>query len=199
MKQKITSIVLLLIAFFCLNIVFGANKRQGEIVDSVAIEEIQQDATIADSVPPPAPRIRYRDVINQLTDSVEGLNQNIKSIYSKLDALTKENELLRKELAESDPPSTEPIIEEKEKRSLLGIRLSADLYNFILSFLFVSAIIALAIAFFYCKRASMCSKEKEMQYKELLEEFENYRKSSRERFEKQAIDHFNELKKLGKR
>jgi len=200
MKQKILFVVFLLFISGGLPLFCETTDHQGFLTDTVAQEEIRQVVIPTDTVPPTprVPRIRYRDLINQLSDSITGLLKDMESISTALEKTTQERDSIKQRLEGEIPLARETEIKE-DRRSLLGIKMAPGLFNIVLILFFVLAIIALAIAFLYCKRVGAGTLEKDMKYKELVDEFESYRKASRERFEKQAIDHFNELKKLGKR
>jgi hypothetical protein len=187
MRQNIFFVILLLGAFSVWNESFGSINNQTSEIDSVLAKKAKQDTETT----APAPRIMYRDVINQLSDSIVILNQTLEEIVLRLEKITLEKESLSTNLLEATTSIDEPEIE--REKGLAG-EIKSVWFFLVLAIVFI----VIAILFFACNSAINKAKQKALQYDELAEEFENYRKASRERFEKQAIEHFKELKKLNK-
>lgn len=87
-------------------------------------------------------------------------------------------------------------ISDRDSLFLLGIPLSKTFYNALLwSIIGILAVLFVSVLFMFF-RSNTITRQKTNDLKELQEEYEEYRKTSRERFEQQSIDHFNELKRL---
>ncbi len=159
-------------------------------------EEIQPQTPTSELVAPVAPvasppRIRYRDVIKQLSDSMVGLRQDLAKTTLRLEEITKENDSIKKMLDVATPEALQTIGQKNKKNTSDGL-------SFISVLVLIISLVALGGLAVIFRFSKLDARRKEIKYKELYDEFENYRRSSRERFEKQAIDHFNELKKLKK-
>lgn len=87
-------------------------------------------------------------------------------------------------------------ISEKDSISLLGIAVNKTFYNVMLWSIIAGLVIMAAIIFFLYKRSHRITRQVSREMNDLQEEYDEYRKTSRERFEKQSIEHFNELRKL---
>ena len=87
-------------------------------------------------------------------------------------------------------------ISDRDSLFLLGVPLSKTFYNALLwSIIGILAVLFVSVLFMFF-RSNSITRQKTNDLKELQEEYEDYRKTSRERFEQQSIDHFNELKRL---
>ena len=87
-------------------------------------------------------------------------------------------------------------IRTKDALSFLGINLNKALYNTIM-WVVVLALAAVAIILFLLfKRAHLLTKQTKKELENIEEEYESYRKSSREKYEKLVVNHHNEIMKL---
>ena len=87
-------------------------------------------------------------------------------------------------------------IKNRDSLSFLGIQMKKGIYNTIM-WLLVLGLAALAlIVFTLFKRAHMITKEVKDELKSTRDEFEEYRKSSREKYEKLVVSHHSEIMKL---
>lgn len=87
-------------------------------------------------------------------------------------------------------------IKERDSLFLLGLPINKTLYNTILWATILGLVVLMGFLGILFKRANGIARQKSTDLLELREEFEQYRKTARERYEKQSIEHFNELKKL---
>jgi hypothetical protein len=90
----------------------------------------------------------------------------------------------------------EEITRTKNSIRVLGIEVNKLTYNSILWTIVTGLIVILAIGFLIFKRNLSVTLNTKKELRELKDEFEAYRKTSREAREKMSMDHFNELKKL---
>lgn len=86
-------------------------------------------------------------------------------------------------------------IEARDSLFLFGLPLSKSFYNILLWSIIAALALLFIIAGILYKRANVIASQKTKDMKELQLEYDEYKKASRERFEKQAIDHFNEVKR----
>ncbi len=128
------------------------------------------------------------DSLNRAFAEIRNLNQEI-AIHEE------EKDSLRMVLDATIEEKNEAI-EERDSLFLFGIPMSKTFYNvFLWTIIGILALLFLISGILY-KRSNVIASQKTREMKELQNEYDEYRKSSRERFEKQSIDHFNELKRL---
>lgn len=116
-----------------------------------------------------------------LQNSSEDLNSNIKSLNNKL----------------ADAKNSEAnAIKEKNSLMFLGILMNKTTYNIILWGIIAGLAFILVLLFTIYKKNynSMSTLRKDLE--DTREEFEIFRKTSREKQEQMVISHFNEIKKL---
>jgi hypothetical protein len=128
------------------------------------------------------------DSLNSAYDQINQLNQQIVLHVQQIGNLE----------AEANQANEERDIAIKERDSLFlfGIPMSKVFYNSLLWSLILGLSVVLVLTAILFRRANAIAREKTNNLRELQTEYDEYRKSSRERFEKQSIDHFNELKRL---
>jgi uncharacterized membrane-anchored protein YhcB (DUF1043 family) len=119
--------------------------------------------------------------INQLGRTAALLNRRIDSLGTEL-AATKTR--------------LEEMTSTKNSISLLGIEVDKLIYNSIMWLIILGLAIVLAIGFMLFKRNMVFARNTKTEMDDLKEEFQAYRKSSREAREKMSMDHFNEMKRL---
>jgi preprotein translocase subunit SecF len=90
----------------------------------------------------------------------------------------------------------EELTNSKNSIKLLGAEVDKGTYNTIMWSIVVVLILVLLIVFMVYKRNQTVIVQRNKDLQELKNEFETYRKTSREAREKMALAHFNELKKL---
>lgn len=87
-------------------------------------------------------------------------------------------------------------VRERDSLFLFGIAMNKTFYNLLLWTIIIGLLILLIIIFILFKRSHTITSQRTQELNELRLEYEEYRKTSRERFEQQSIDHFNEIKRL---
>jgi hypothetical protein len=128
------------------------------------------------------------DSLNRTYRQIALLNQELADAETQIDSL---NLVLNETFEERDQA-----IRDRDSLFLLGIPMQKTFYNLVLWSIIGALAVLLVIGFFVFKRNRAITVQTTNDLKELREEFETYRKTSRERFEQQAIDHFNEIKRL---
>lgn len=132
------------------------------------------------------------------TNSLDSLRQarmETQSYITRLNQANARMDSLSLELSEA-LNERDQAIGEKDSISLLGIPVNKTFYNVMLWSIIGGLVILAAIIFFLFKRSHRITRQVSREMNDLQEEYDEYRKTSRERFEKQSIDHFNELRKL---
>ncbi len=133
-------------------------------------------------------RRNSQDSLNAAFREIRLLNQQLTEKNSEIDSLSMS---LQTTIEQRDEA-----VRERDSLFLFGIPMSKTFYNLLLWSIIGGLVIFLVIGFMLYQRTRMITIQKTNDLKELTEEHENYRKSSRERFEQQSIDHFNEIKRL---
>ncbi len=195
--MKGTTLFVATLGLVCIMGSFSIFKLYGQQIppEEIAVQPPPPESIVSVSNKPSVPRIRYRDVINQLSDSIVGLKNEVSNATQRLEAVIRERDSLKNQLHEAKKGAIQPE-SQKSKRDPSG-KGATGVSSISLLLLGVS-IIVLVATFLLSRVVKSGVKRYEIKYKELQHEFENYRRTSRERFEKQAIDHFNELKRLKK-
>lgn len=116
-----------------------------------------------------------------LNTTVSGLKQTIDSLDSAL---------------ETTNTRLENMTRTKNSISVLGMEVAKVTYNMIMWLIIIGLAFILAIGFVVFKRNLSVLLTIKKELSELKDEFQAYRKTSREAREKLSMDHFNEIKRL---
>lgn len=122
-----------------------------------------------------------RKTIGSLTNRVRNLNRKIDSLEQNLD---------------STKVTLYEMTTTKNSIKMLGMTVNKVVYNSIMWTIIAALLVLLAIGFLAFKGTVQSMKRTKKDLEELKEEFEAYRKTSREAREKMSMDHFNELRRL---
>ena len=137
----------------------------------------------------------FQEIKKQSLDSLAASKQKILTLEASL--LSAENQI--KELQENMAATQNDLdqaLNEKNNIGFFGKQVSKTFYN-VLLWSIIGSLIFLGLAFYLLFRnARRLSRQRAFDLHDVLEEYENYRKTSRERLEKITIEHFNEIKKL---
>jgi len=128
------------------------------------------------------------DSLNNAHDQIGQLNQQIEMQLQQISALEEETNKANE--------ARDIAIRDRDSLFMFGMPMSKVFYNSLLWSVILGLSVLLILTGFFFKRANAIAREKTNNLRELQTEYDEYRKSSRERFEKQSIDHFNELKRL---
>ncbi len=121
-------------------------------------------------------------------NTITSLNSRVRALDKKLDSLGQNLDSTKVML--SDMTFT------KNSMKVLGMTVRKAIYNSIM-WTVIAGLLALLVAGFLAFRGTVQSMKKtKKDLEELKEEFEAYRKTSREAREKMSMDHFNELRRL---
>ena len=129
-----------------------------------------------------------KDTLNATKLEVEELNSRLTERNFQIKTLTTDLTRTKNEKDEA--------IRNRDSLSFFGIQMSKGLYNSIMWFI-VLGLAALAIMMVVLfRRSHQVTKEVKRELQASLNEFEEYRKSSREKYEKLVVSHHNEIMKL---
>ena len=128
-------------------------------------------------------------------DSVAGLKSQLatkkalqKNLEARIDSLTN--------VLSDTKQKLEEVQKTKNSLSLLGITMSKVAYNLIMWGIVGGLLFVLIMLFLVYRRDRAVTLHLKRDLNELREEFESYRKSSRERMEKLVVSHHREIQKL---
>jgi hypothetical protein len=127
------------------------------------------------------------DSLNKAFNEINRLNQHIVNHRIEKDSI---QQVLKVVIGERDEA-----IEARDSMFLFGMPMNKSFYNVLLWSIIAALALFFIIAGILYKRANVIASQKTREMKALQLEYDEYRKTSRERFEKQAIDHFNEVKR----
>jgi len=130
-----------------------------------------------------------------VNDTLNASKLNIEELNSKLSEKKFQVETLNTDLATTKNEKDEAI-RKQNSLSFIGIQMNKALYNSIMWFIILGLAVLSALMVFLFKRAHKVTKDVKTELQNLQEEFELYRKSSREKYEKLVVSHHSEIMKL---
>ena len=133
-------------------------------------------------------KVNAADSLSAAKGEINGLKKFTFRLHGTIDSLNRS--------LESTKNSLEQVTETKNSIRLLGIEVNKISYNAIMWMIVAGLLTVLAIGFLGLKRNMVITIRTKKEFEELKNEFETYRKSSREAREKMSMAHFNEIKKL---
>ena len=128
------------------------------------------------------------DTLSSLNIKIAGLNKTARTLNQTIDTL-------RKELA-STKTTLEETTKSKNSISVIGLEINKSVYNRTMWTILFGLVAALVAGFLVFKRNLSVISNTRKEFQELKDEFETYRKTSREAREKMTMAHFLEMKKL---
>ncbi|MFP4288153.1 MAG: hypothetical protein ACLFQS_02755 [Bacteroidales bacterium] len=128
------------------------------------------------------------DSLNAAFNEIDQLENELVQTRNRVDSL---QSALQRTFAERDEA-----IKNRDSLFLFGLPVNKIFYNLLLWSIIIALLVLVGILFVLFKRAHSITSSRSKELIELKSEFDQYKKSSRERFEKQSIEHFNELRKL---
>jgi chaperonin cofactor prefoldin len=128
------------------------------------------------------------DTLSLLNTKIAGLNKTARTLNQTIDTL-------RKDLG-SAKSSLEATTKSKNSISVMGLEVNKAAYNRIMWTILFGLVAALVAGFLVFKRNLSIISNTKKEFQELKDEFETYRKTSREAREKMTMAHFLEMKKL---
>jgi hypothetical protein len=128
-------------------------------------------------------------------DTLSAANLELARLNSLLTEKDLEIETLNTDLARTNNEKDEAI-KNKNSLSLLGIQMNKALYSTILWLIILALVILSAIMVMLFKRTHQVTNQVKDELEHIREEFEEYRKNSREKYEKLVVSHHSEIMKL---
>jgi len=201
MKTKIYStgiVLLLMIIFSGISRETQAQTKMSAVMDTASLRDqfnfIQKKTRIYDQFR--AIREDYFQKIKRnALDSLNKGKKEIMTLNKTIAGLNQEVTSLKEELRKTKQ-QLEEVTRTRDSLSFLGIRMKKAAYNVLMWGIIAGLVVLLIILFLMYKRSHVVTVHTKKELNELKEEFENYRKSTRERIEKMTISHHKEIQKL---
>jgi hypothetical protein len=137
----------------------------------------------------------FQKMKNNTIDSLNGAKLNIATLESKLTDANFQIETLNSDLVKAKN-ERDDAIRNRDSLSFLGIQMNKALYNSILWFIIIGLAALAVIVILLFKRTQTITVQTKKELEQMREEFEEYRKSSREKYEKLVVSHHNEIMKF---
>ncbi len=189
---------LALILFFLPAGLLKAQVAQDEVPEAVTLksqyDEVQNRTRIYEGFR----AIRedmFQAIKKQSLDSLIQAKQKNGALDSQLQQANTQIETLNAQLNEAHQERDQALAE-RNSISVLGKQINKNLYNGLLWSIIAGLVILAFLCIVLYRNAQRLSRQRAIDLNDMLEEYETYRKTSRERLEKITIEHFNEIKKL---
>jgi hypothetical protein len=130
-----------------------------------------------------------------VSDTMSAVKNKIAGLYLTRSVLTMKIDSLTKSLAATNT-SLDEITKSKNSISVIGLEINKSSYNKVMWTILAALLATLVLGFLAFKRNMTILSDTKKEFQDLKDEFEAYRKTSREAREKMTMAHFLELKKL---
>jgi hypothetical protein len=137
----------------------------------------------------------FQKLKTNVSDTMSAVKNKIAGLYLTRSVLTMKIDSLTKNLAETNARLDE-ITKSKNSIRVIGLEINKSTYNKVMWTILVVLLAALVLGFLAFKRNMTILSDTKKEFQDLKDEFEAYRKTSREAREKMTMAHFIELKKL---
>ena len=137
----------------------------------------------------------FQKMRSNAMDSLSVAKENIHELDGLLTDRNNEIDSLNNNL-QSTKEELDQAIKNRNSLTFLGISMSKALYNTILWSVIIALAVILVLVFLSYSRNRIITVQTQKDLEEIRGEFDTYRTTSRERYEKLVVSHHNEVKKL---
>jgi len=137
----------------------------------------------------------FQKLKGNVSDTLSAVKIKIAGLYLTRSVLTMKIDSLTKNIAATNTRLDE-MTKSKNSISVIGMEINKSSYNKVMWTILVILVAALTLGFLAFNRNMTLLSDTKKEFQELKDEFEAYRKTSREAREKMTMSHFIELKKL---
>ena len=130
-----------------------------------------------------------------MKDTLNATKLEVEELNSRLSERNFEIETLNTNLTSTNNEKAEAI-KNRDSLSFLGIQMKKGLYNVIMWLVILGLAALTVIVLLLFRRSHQVTKEVKEALQTTQEEFELYRKSSREKYEKLVVSHHSEIMRL---
>jgi len=195
---KNTAILLFTGLFISMNQVVDAQSGASAVLDSALLEAqldyIHENTRVYNDY-----RAIRDDIFLKLKrnvkDTLNTTKLEVEELNSRLSERNFEIETLNTNLTRTNNEKEEAI-KNRDSLSFLGIQMKKGLYNVIIWLVILGLAALTVIVLLLFRRSHQVTKEVKEELKTTQEEFELYRKSSREKYEKLVVSHHSEIMRL---
>jgi hypothetical protein len=197
-KSGIKSIVALAIFFITLTVAQGQTPVQTDVLSTSPLKDqmkfIEEKTRIYENFRAVREDM-FQKLIKNVSDTLAASEKKIYILNSRTSDLNVTIDSLRSGLR-TMKTGLDEMTRTKNRIRMFGIEVNKITYNTIASLIIGGLIAVLAIGFIAFKRNVITTSQTKKELQDLKNEFEAYKKSSREAREKMSMDHFNEIRKL---
>ena len=137
----------------------------------------------------------FQKIKRNSLDSLAAAKSDILELENQLRKYGIQIDSLQSELRTTNS-NLDEAIKNRDRMSFIGIPVNKALYNSIMWIVIVGLLVLTVVLFLTAKRNITTTIRTKKDLEEIREEFETYRKESRERQEQLVVKHHNELRKL---
>ncbi len=139
----------------------------------------------------------FQKIKRNSIDSLNAAKLDIATLNSELTERNVEIESLNTDLGRARN-ERDQAIRTKDSFTLLGMEMNKGVYSTILWIVILALAVFGAVMFLLFKRAHVVTSQTGRELETLKEEYEEYKKGAREKYEKLVVSHHNELMKMKK-
>ncbi len=186
------------IFFITLTIAQGQSPAQTDVLTSGSIKDQMKYLEEKTRIYENFRAIRedmFQKLIKNVSDTLSSSEKKILMLTSGTKDLNTKIDSLRSRLNTVQTNLNEMTVT-KNRIRMFGIEVNKITYNTTVSIIIGGLIALLALGFIAFKRNVTTTTQTNKELQDLKNEFEAYKKSSREAREKMSMDHFNEIRKL---
>jgi peptidoglycan hydrolase CwlO-like protein len=137
----------------------------------------------------------FQKINKNILDSLSAGKNKIAGLNNVISSLKQKNDSLKTSL-ETTKTTLEETTRTKNSIGVFGMNINKNVYNSIMWIVVAGLVLVLVIGFLVFKKILQANISTKKELKELRDEFEDYRQTTRIAREKMSMDHFNEIKKL---
>ena len=137
----------------------------------------------------------FQKVKRNVTDSLRATERKIASLSTTVVTLNSRIDSLENSL-HTTQTNLDEMSSTKNSIQVLGFNVNKLTYNSIIWTIIAGLILALMLGFVVFKRNQVVTENTQKELRDVRDEFEEYRKTTRIAREKMTMDHFNEMKRL---
>ncbi|MGW8313976.1 MAG: hypothetical protein ACWGNV_00135 [Bacteroidales bacterium] len=139
----------------------------------------------------------FQKIKRNSIDSLDAAKLDIATLNSELTGRNVEIETLNTDLGRARNERDEAI-RTKDSFTLLGLEMNKGAYSTILWIIILALALFGTVMFLLFKRAHIVTSQTQKELENMKEEYDEHKKSSREKYEKLVVSHHNEIMKLKK-
>jgi hypothetical protein len=196
-RQQAAAILLTGVFIFCLQVA-GAQSNMLAVLDSATMESQMEYIHTNTRVYNNFRAIRDDIFLQMKANVIDSLNAEKLQVAELNSRLTERNfhiETLNTELGRTKN-ERDVAIRNKDSLSILGIQMNKPVYNSVMWFVILGLAALAVIMLVFFRRSHVVTSQTKNELKNALEEFDQHRKNSREKYEKMVVSHHHEIMKL---